>query len=107
MLTKKETTYLSKLLSPVLHHEPARLGYAAAAPPAVLYHGTARQHLRAIQAQGLRKMRRHHVHLSADLATPRQVGIRRGPVLVFEVATETLHHTGQPFYQVANGVWLT
>lgn len=33
MLTKKETTYLSKLLSLVLHHEPARLMRPLRRPP--------------------------------------------------------------------------
>src|SRR5580658_2347797 len=34
-------------------------------PPEVLYHGTVNRFLESIKAQGLQKMSRHHVHLSA------------------------------------------
>ena len=51
-------------------------------PPELLYHGTATVNVPAILAQGLRPGRRHHVHLSVDVATAVTVGQRRGgPVL--------------------------
>jgi putative RNA 2'-phosphotransferase len=83
------------------------LGYAAVMPPEVLYHGTAIQHQDSILREGLQKMSRHQVHLSADLATARTVGQRHGRLVLFEVAAGALHRAGHAFYQADNGVWLT
>lgn len=89
------------------HSVEVELGYTPVAPPEVLYHGTAIQHQESILREGLRKMSRHQVHLSADLATARTVGKRHGRLVLFEVAAGLLHRAGQPFYQADNGVWLT
>ena len=89
------------------HSVAVELGYASATPPEMLYHGTAARHQATIQAEGLRKMARHHVHLSADVATARTVGSRHGQPVVFAVAAGELHHAGALFYQADNGVWLT
>ena len=43
-------------------------------PPEFLYHGTAQSSLDSILKNGLDKRQRHHVHLSPDTATARQVG---------------------------------
>ncbi len=44
-------------------------------PPALLFHGTPEQFVAIILREGLQKMRRHHVHLSADAeARPRSDG---------------------------------
>ncbi len=89
------------------HSVAVALGYAPAAPPETLYHGTAARFQAVIQAEGLRKMARHHVHLSADVAMARTVGSRHGQPVVFAVAAGELHRAGAPFYQADNGVWLT
>lgn len=88
------------------HSVAVDLQLEPAQPPAVLYHGTAEQNIRSIQASGLRKMARHHVHLSRDLATARKVGARHGRVVVFEVDAAGLAAAGALFYMSANGVWL-
>ena len=75
-------------------------------PPAVLYHGTAEPALAPILADGLRKMRRHHVHLSADVATARLVGGRHGRPVVFAVDAAGMARDGWVFWVSANGVWL-
>lgn len=51
------------------HSVPVELGLAAAVPPNVLFHGTGDAALPAIRREGLRPMRRHHVHLSASAET--------------------------------------
>jgi putative RNA 2'-phosphotransferase len=171
MLSEKETTRLSKLLSLVLRHDPAHLGltldaqgwvavddllaqaqvhqvpltreklsyivdtspkqrfsfnedhsrirasqghsvevalgYEAVVPPAVLYHGTAVQHQAAILAEGLRKMSRQQVHLSAEVETALAVGRRHGRPIVLAVDAAQMQHDGYAFYQADNGVWLT
>lgn len=86
------------------HSVAVELGYAAATPPETLYHGTAAQHQAVIQREGLRKMARHHVHLSTDVATARTVGSRHGQPVVFAVAAGEMHRAGALFYQADNGV---
>lgn len=78
-----------------------------AEPPAYLYHGTAPQSLAAIRAEGLRPMRRHHVHLSPDRETATRVGARRGRPVVLSVDAGAMHRAGLVFHVSANGVWLT
>lgn len=76
-------------------------------PPPYLYHGTAPHALAAIRAEGLRRMNRHHVHLSADRETATRVGARRGRPVVLSVDAGTMHTDGHTFHVSANGVWLT
>ena len=75
-------------------------------PPAVLYHGTPRPNVPAILRDGLRKMARHHVHLSPDVATAHAVGARRGRPAILEVDAAAMDREGTPFYRSGNGVWL-
>jgi putative RNA 2'-phosphotransferase len=76
------------------------------APPAELYHGTGERTVAAILREGLRKMRRHHVHLSADQETARAVGARHGRPVVLVVDAAAMRGAGHQFYRSANGVWL-
>jgi putative RNA 2'-phosphotransferase len=89
------------------HSVEVDLAYEPAAPPEVLFHGTVAANLAAIRADGLRKMARHHVHLSPDAATARVVGARRGKPLVLEIAAGRMARAGHVFFRSANGVWLT
>jgi putative RNA 2'-phosphotransferase len=75
-------------------------------PPHVLYHGTAERHADAIRAEGLRKMGRHHVHLSADVPAALKVGIRHGRPLVFVIDATAMARDGHAFFRSDNGVWL-
>ncbi len=75
-------------------------------PPDVLYHGTGHGAVEAILREGLRKMLRHHVHLSKDITTAKRVGERHGRPVVFEVDTRAMHEAGYTFYCSENGVWL-
>jgi putative RNA 2'-phosphotransferase len=89
------------------HSVEVELGYQPAVPPEVLYHGTVAAALAPIEEQGLLKMRRHHVHLSADVDTARAVGGRRGRPVVLRVRAGEMHRQGHTFYLSQNGVWLT
>jgi putative RNA 2'-phosphotransferase len=75
-------------------------------PPATLYHGTAAHLVETIRREGLKKMARHHVHLSRDVETARIVGARHGRPVIFAVDAAAMHQAGHPFYCSANGVWL-
>jgi putative RNA 2'-phosphotransferase len=76
-------------------------------PPEVLYHGTVERFLSAIRAEGQKKGRRHHVHLSKDTDTARKVGARRGKPVILVVDAEGMHRYGFRFFLSANGVWPT
>ena len=89
------------------HSIEVELGYAPSVPPDVLFHGTHPGALDAILAAGLAPMGRRHVHLSADVATARQVGARRGRPVILAVDAAGLHGAGHPFLLADNGVWLT
>jgi putative RNA 2'-phosphotransferase len=88
------------------HSVPVDLGYAAATPPAELFHGTVDRFVPAILAEGLRPGRRHAVHLSSDVAAARTVGRRRGRAVVLRVDAARLAADGTPFARSANGIWL-
>ncbi|MGH6933788.1 MAG: RNA 2'-phosphotransferase, partial [Dongiaceae bacterium] len=64
------------------HSVAVELGYAPATPPDRLYHGTVERFIESIRAEGLKRGRRHHVHLSADRETASKVGTRRGAPVV-------------------------
>lgn len=75
-------------------------------PPNVLYHGTHESAVASIMREGLRKMKRHHVHLSANIEAARKVGERRGLPVVLTVEAEAMAAAGIPFFRSENGVWL-
>lgn len=89
------------------HTVDVDLGYAPAAPPERLYHGTVAEALPAIRATGLSKMARHDVHLSPDVATARAVGGRRGKPVILAIRAGDMHRAGHEFRVSTNGVWLT
>lgn len=89
------------------HSVGVDLALAPTEPPAELFHGTVEHFLNAILREGLRKMRRHHVHLSPDMETARRVGARRGAPVILTVNASLMRAEGHPFYVTDNRVWLT
>ncbi|MBX3480607.1 MAG: RNA 2'-phosphotransferase [Caulobacter sp.] len=102
-------------LSPDLDRIRARQGHSieidldlpSSTPPATLYHGTVDRFLQAIFEGGLKKMARHHVHLSANLETATKVGARRGKPVILIVDAARMAADGHVFMVSSNGVWLT
>ena len=76
-------------------------------PPELLFHGTNANALQTVLAEGLKKMSRHHVHLSPDTQTATKVGSRRGKPILLMVRSGDMHRAGHQFYCSDNGVWLT
>jgi putative RNA 2'-phosphotransferase len=76
-------------------------------PPDILYHGTIERFLASILVEGLKKGKRHHVHLSKDVETARKVGARRGKPIILQVDARKMHDAGFKFFLSANVVWLT
>ena len=89
------------------HSIDIELEYRPTEPPAILYHGTAEQFLNSIMERGLLKGKRHHVHLSKDVATALKVGQRHGKPAVLRINSGRMHQEGQEFYLSENGIWLT
>ncbi|MFY9487209.1 MAG: RNA 2'-phosphotransferase [Solirubrobacterales bacterium] len=89
------------------HSVDIDLNLRCSVPPFVLFHGTGRQSLDSIMSDGLRKMGRHHVHLSVDAATALRVGGRHGSGVVLQVAANDMCERGYEFFVSANDVWLT
>lgn len=78
-------------------------------PPDQLYHGTTKERWVQIQATGgLKPGQRHHVHLSAEEATAREVGSRhrREGLQILRVDSRLMHEQGLPFFRSENGVWM-
>ncbi|MBP3955003.1 RNA 2'-phosphotransferase [Gemmata sp. G18] len=88
------------------HSTEVDLQLEEAEPPAELFHGTAHNTVPVILRDGLLKMARHHVHLSADTTTAAKVGQRHGKPVVLVVDTAKMRADGHIFYRSANGVWL-
>jgi putative RNA 2'-phosphotransferase len=76
-------------------------------PPEILFHGTVERFLVPIMAEGLKKGKRHHVHLSKEVDTARKVGARRGKPVILRVDSARMQSQGYKFFVSVNGVWLT
>lgn len=81
--------------------------WSPATPPAVLFHGTPTRFLPAILVEGLKPMKRHHVHLSPDIETATVVGARRGETAILEIDCDAMVAAGHAFFVTGNCVWLT
>jgi putative RNA 2'-phosphotransferase len=88
------------------HSVKVELEYTPQSPPELLYHGTAKRFLESIRAQGLLKMQRHHVHLSAETKVTLEVGARRGKPVLLTIHAGQMHQEGHTFFRSTNGVWL-
>lgn len=97
----------SKIRASQGHSVDVELGYTQQQPPEFLFHGTTEKNISSILKSGLKKMERHHVHLSADKETAQVVGARFGKPVVLTVNAGLMHEQGFSFYISENGVWLT
>lgn len=89
------------------HSIQIKIEFEEKKPPPTLFHGTAEAKVKLILENGLRKMSRHHVHLSSDVETARKVGNRHGKPVILQIEIKAMLEKGFKFYISANGVWLT
>lgn len=82
------------------------LGYEPKEPPEFLYHGTASRFMDSIYKEGLKRMDRHHVHLSEDYETALKVGQRHGKPVVLKILAQDMAKEGFKFFKTDNNVWL-
>ncbi len=97
----------SKIRASQGHSLKVDVGFEKKMPPKILYHGTAERNVKAILENGLKKIARHHVHLSSETETARNVGTRYGKPVIFKIDTTAMLAENFKFYVSANGVWLT
>lgn len=83
------------------------LGLEAIEPPEVLYHGTADRLMKSIEARGLQKRGRQHVHLTDDFKEAKLTGMRHGAPAILLVEARRMWLDGWKFYLTETGVWLT
>jgi putative RNA 2'-phosphotransferase len=88
------------------HSVEVDLQYLPQVPPEILYHGTATRFLDGIRKDGLQRMARHDVHLSAETKVTVQVGSRHGKPVLLTIRAGEMHRAGFEFRCSANGVWL-
>lgn len=89
------------------HSVDVDLNFEEKVPPVVLWHGTYADAVPTIMKQGLKKMKRHHVHLSSTTETAKKVGSRRGASVLLMINTKDMVKNGIKFFLSENGVWLT
>lgn len=89
------------------HSVTIDLEWPIADPPEFLYHGTVEDSVGAVMAEGLRPMKRLHVHLSPDFDTAHAVGARRGTPVILRIAAARMAADGHVFRISENGIWLT
>lgn len=76
-------------------------------PPQTLYHGTPVGVVDAIMKEGLKKMSRHHCHLSKDIETAEIVANRRGgEKIILKIEAMKMRADKHKFYISENGVYL-
>ena len=88
------------------HSVEVDLQYPPQQPPEILYHGTATRFVDGIRKDGLQKMERHDVHLSAETKVTLQVGGRHGKPVLLTIRAGDMHRAGHVFRCSTNGVWL-
>jgi putative RNA 2'-phosphotransferase len=88
------------------HSVEVDLQYLPQTPPEILYHGTATRFLDGIRQDGLQRMERHDVHLSAETKVTLQVGGRHGKPVLLIIRAGDMYRAGFVFRCSANGVWL-
>lgn len=89
------------------HSVEIELGYEPVEPPVILFHGTPENAVKSILENGIQKRNRHHVHMSADVDTARNVGQRYGHPVVLQIAAQNMYADGFQFFRSENHVWLT
>lgn len=87
--------------------DAVKMTFKKAVPPTVLYHGTTADVWQRVKKDGLRPMKRHHVHLTADYDTAASVGGRRHKeAYILNIDAKQMLADDVTFYLSENGVWL-
>lgn len=88
-------------------HSFSNVKYEKKTPPKILYHGTYEKVVDKICNEGIKKMERKYVHLSASTHFASLAGSRRGNLVMLEINAEKANEDGISFYYAGNEVWLS
>ena len=88
------------------HSIAVELDHPITAPPEFLLHGTPEKFVESIREKGIKKLKRHDVHLHEDLKVAKSVGDRRGKAVILRIRSGEMHEAGYEFYLTPNKVWL-
>ena len=88
------------------HSIEVELDHPITAPPEILLHGTPQKFVESIRKKGIKKLKRHDVHLHEDLKVAKDVGDRRGKAVILRIRSGEMHEAGHEFYLTPNKVWL-
>ncbi len=89
------------------HSIDVKINFNEAVPPQILYHGTPVGVVDLIMKEGLKKMSRHHCHLSKDIETAEIVANRRGgEKVILKIEAMKMRSDKHKFYISENGVYL-
>jgi putative RNA 2'-phosphotransferase len=89
------------------HSFAGQVRRVAAAPPAVLYHGTAHRFVGSILREGLLPEGRQYAHLSTDIPMAQEVGRRHDPhPVILRIDAARAAADGVTFYEGGPRVWL-
>lgn len=89
------------------HSIPMKILKEEKMPPDVLYHGTARRFLESINENGLLPQSRQYVHLSQDIETAENVGMRHDDKpCILVIDAKKAWDDGVRFYLGNQKVWL-
>jgi putative RNA 2'-phosphotransferase len=89
------------------HSIGVELGYEAVEPAESLYHGAPEKFVASIRQGGLKKMKRHDVHLHENPDVAETVGKRRGKPVILAIRSGDMYRDGYEFFVTPNHVWLT
>ena len=89
------------------HSTSEKIQKTESKPPAVLYHGTSHEAAEKIMQEGLIPNGRQYVHLSCDVKTAQNVGIRKDkrPVIL-KINAQQANADGFKFYIGNEDIWL-
>lgn len=90
------------------HSTGEKIKYGISEPPTILYHGTSLESMNVIIRDGLKPMTRQYVHLSSDMATAKEVGLRKSKnIVILKILAKNAFRNNQKFYKVDQTIWLS
>jgi putative RNA 2'-phosphotransferase len=104
---KRHEIYNSKIKAHYGHSLPMKIVKEEKMPPEVLYHGTAGKFLNLIKQEGLLPKSRQYVHLSQDIKTAYNVGMRHDiKPCILKIDAKLAWKEDIKFYYGNEKVWL-
>lgn len=88
------------------HSTGVHIDFDVKVPPAVLYHGTAKRFVPSILSEGIKRMTRDYVHMTADYELATNSGRRYGSPVVLCIDTVAMMKDGFVFEISENDVWM-